>query len=94
MDDRQRPRTGTLLSRTGTLLGLGEDTALGDEDDVAVGEFLLELAGEPGGGDGGKGGKERWVVDDEEGSERGVTRGGKGVKVFVSVSDDPKKFPP
>jgi len=33
-------------------LGLGENSALGKEDDVFVGELLLEFTGEPVGGKG------------------------------------------
>lgn len=35
------------MSRLGALLGLGEDSSLGDKDDVSVRELLLELSGEP-----------------------------------------------
>jgi hypothetical protein len=43
----QGPRSGSLLGRLGALLRLGEDSSLGDEDDVSVRELLLELSGEP-----------------------------------------------
>jgi hypothetical protein len=47
VDGGQGPRSGSLLGRLGALLGLGEDSSLGDEDDVSVRELLLELSGEP-----------------------------------------------
>jgi hypothetical protein len=42
-------RTGSLLlaGSGGVSLGLGENTSLGEEDDVLVGKLLLELSGEP-----------------------------------------------
>ena len=44
--------TGTLLllvgARVGGALGTGQDAALSDEEDVAVGELLLELTGQAG----------------------------------------------
>lgn len=46
----QSTRAGTLLGLGGAgvdrALGAGENPALGDEQDVAVGELLLELTGE------------------------------------------------
>lgn len=43
-----RARTLLLLvcARVGGALGPGEDTALSDEEDVTVGEFLLEFTGQ------------------------------------------------
>lgn len=46
MDRGEGSATGSLLLDTGVTGGLGEDSALGDEDDVTVRELLLELTGE------------------------------------------------
>lgn len=48
LDGRESARTGALLAELGVRLArlLGEDTALADENDVLVGELLLELTGE------------------------------------------------
>lgn len=50
MDGGECPGTGTLLSlrcaRAVGALGTGENAARGEEEDVAVGELLLELTGE------------------------------------------------
>jgi hypothetical protein len=50
VDGSQSAGTRTLLgegvARAGRALGAGEDTARGDDDDMAVGEFLLELTGQ------------------------------------------------
>lgn len=50
MDGSECARTRTLLGLRGAAavgaLRAGEDAAGGDEEDVAVGEFLFELAGE------------------------------------------------
>ena len=47
---RQGARAGAFLllvcARVDGALGAGEDAALRDEEDVAVGEFLFEFAGE------------------------------------------------
>ena len=49
VDGSQSTRAGTLLGLVGArvdgTLGAGEDAALSDEQDVAVGELLLELTG-------------------------------------------------
>ena len=53
MNSSQSSRTGTLLllgvAGAGGALGAGEDLALGDDQDVAVGELLLELTGKAAG---------------------------------------------
>lgn len=50
----QSARTGALLllgvARAGGALGAGQDAARGQDEDVAVRELLLQLAGEAGGG--------------------------------------------
>lgn len=50
VDGGQGTRARTLLglvgARVGRALGAGENAALSDEEDVAVGELLLELTGE------------------------------------------------
>lgn len=50
----ERARAGALLgggvARAGGALGAGEDAARGEDQDVAVAELLLELAGQAGGG--------------------------------------------
>ena len=50
MDGSQSSRAGALLllgvARAGGALGAGEDLALGDDQDVAVGELLLQLTGQ------------------------------------------------
>ena len=50
MDGGQSTRAGTLLllgvAGAGGALGAGQDAARGQNQDVAVGEFLLELTGE------------------------------------------------
>lgn len=50
VDGGQGTRARTLLglvgARVGGALGAGKDAALSDEEDVAVGELLLELTGE------------------------------------------------
>lgn len=48
MDVREGAATGALLLDTRSPGGLAEHTALSNEDDVAVGELLLELPGQPG----------------------------------------------
>lgn len=54
VDSGQSARAGTLLglggARVGGALGAGQDAALGHEENVAVGELLLKLAGQTGGG--------------------------------------------
>jgi hypothetical protein len=54
VDSGQSARAGALLglggARVNGALGAGQDAALGHEEDVAVGELLLELAGQTGGG--------------------------------------------
>lgn len=53
MDGSESPRAGTLLGLVGAravgALGAGENAAGSDQEDVAVGELLLELTGEAGG---------------------------------------------
>lgn len=46
VDGGEGARSRALLGDTAATRGKWEDTALGDKQDVAVGEFLLELAGE------------------------------------------------
>lgn len=46
VDGGEGARSRALLGDTAATRGEWEDTALGDKQDVAVGEFLLELAGE------------------------------------------------
>ena len=50
VDSGQSAGAGTLLglsgARGGGALGAGQDAALGHEEDVAVGELLLQLAGQ------------------------------------------------
>ena len=50
VDSSQSAGTGTLLLLVGAgvdrALGLGQDAALSNEEDVAVGELLLELTGQ------------------------------------------------
>lgn len=50
VDSSQSAGTGTLLllvgTRAGGALGAGQDAALSNEEDVAVGELLLELTGQ------------------------------------------------
>jgi hypothetical protein len=50
VDSSQSSRAGTLLGEGGAravgALGTGENTARGEDQDVAVGELLLELTGE------------------------------------------------
>lgn len=48
MDTRQCPATRALLLNARCTRRLAEHSALSNKDDVAVGEFLLELSGEPG----------------------------------------------
>lgn len=52
VDSSQSARAGALLglggARVGGALGAGQDAALGHEENVAVGELLLELAGKTG----------------------------------------------
>lgn len=50
VDDGEGTRTGALLANLGSGLArlLGEDAALGNEDDKLVGKLLLELTGEAG----------------------------------------------
>ena len=52
MNSGQSARTGTLLGLRGAgavgALGAGKDAAGSDDQDVAVGELLLELTGETG----------------------------------------------
>jgi hypothetical protein len=43
-------RSLLLVGGSRVSLGFGEDTSLGEEDDVFVGKLLLELSGEPIGG--------------------------------------------
>lgn len=54
VDSGQSARAGALLglggARVNGALGAGQDAALSHEEDVAVGELLLELAGQTGGG--------------------------------------------
>ena len=56
MNSSQSSRTGTLLllgvAGAGGTLGAGQDTARGQDQDVAVGELLLELTREAAGGRG------------------------------------------
>ena len=53
VDGSECSGTGTLLSERGAravgALGAGKDAARGEDQDVAVGELLLELTGEAGG---------------------------------------------
>jgi hypothetical protein len=51
VDGSEGSGTGSLLAGSGSRvsLGLGEDTSLGEEDDVFVGKLLLEFSGEPNG---------------------------------------------
>lgn len=50
MDGGQGARTGTLLglgvARAGRALGAGKDAARSEDQDLAVGELLLELTGQ------------------------------------------------
>lgn len=48
VDGSEGSRAGTGLLDTGTTAWLAEDSALANKDDVAVGELLLELTGQPG----------------------------------------------
>lgn len=52
MDSSESPRAGALLGLVGAravgALGTGQNTAGSDQEDVAVGELLLELTGEAG----------------------------------------------
>lgn len=48
MDTRQCPATRALLLNARCARRLAEHSALSNKDDVAIGEFLLELSGEPG----------------------------------------------
>lgn len=54
VDGGQSARTGALLglgvAGAGRALGAGQDAARGQDQDVAVGELLLELTGQAGGG--------------------------------------------
>lgn len=54
VDSRQSARTGALLllgvAGAGRALGAGQDAARGEDQDMAVGELLLELTGQAGGG--------------------------------------------
>jgi len=54
VDSGEGSGSGSLLSggSSRVSLGLGENSSLGKEDDVFVGELLLEFSGEPGGGKG------------------------------------------
>lgn len=54
VDSGEGSGSGSLLGggSSRVSLGLGEDSALGKEDDVFVGKLLLEFTGEPVGGKG------------------------------------------
>lgn len=47
MDGGEGTAAGALLHNTGSTSGLAQDSALANEDDMAVGELLLELSGQP-----------------------------------------------
>lgn len=84
------------LGRAGAVgtFGAGEDAARGEEEDVSVGEFLFEFAGETGGGDWGSvvGGKRDFgwggrvpLLDFVEAGEEGD--GDEDDDCFLAVAD-------
>jgi hypothetical protein len=47
VDGRERPASRSLLARARRASGFTEDTTLGNENNVTVREFLLQLASQP-----------------------------------------------